>query len=78
MVAVILDPEYEIFIIYIALLSSISLIDADIHSFSRLQLAGLIIKKTPIIISVMTILINSIIIIFMSVSKAGTVAIAIT
>lgn len=40
-----LDPEYEIFIIYVELFRSILLTNADIHSFCKSQRVGLLAKK---------------------------------
>ena len=55
-IAVVLDPEYETFVvyilsIYIASLMSTSL-DMDIYSFCKPQIAGLIANKTPIKVSI--------------------------
>ena len=46
-VAVALDPEYEIYIVYVASLSSTSLIVLDVYLSQRLQISGLIAEEAP-------------------------------
>ena len=73
-----LDPEYETFVVHIALLCSTPLTNADVHQSCRPQLAGLIPEEAPTMFPTMTVSMASTVMTVMLVSKARTVAIAMT
>ena len=73
-----LDPEYETFIVHVASLSSTLLTDADVNPSCRPQLAGLILGETPTIFPAMTVLMANTVTTVMLVSKARTIAMAMT
>lgn len=76
--AVILNLEYETFVIYVALLSSILLINTNIHPYYKPQITSLISKKTSSIFLVMPVSITSTIMTIILVSKTGTIVMIMT
>lgn len=76
-VAAALDSEYETFVAYVMSLSSIPVINTDVHLSRRPWLAGLIPEKA-LMFPAITVLMASTVTTVMSVSNVRTVAMAIT